>query len=111
MHLQMNIVSMAPITASQFGTNRLMQTMVLQKSESELNNAERFGAAAAAGAVSAFIASPSELIIIHQQVHGRGRSGRAPGSVPPRRHACPSCAPCAIAAHAVHGDRHATCHL
>lgn len=64
----MNIVSMAPITASQFGTNRLMQTMVLRKSENELTNVERFGAAAAAGAVSAFIASPSELIIIHQQV-------------------------------------------
>lgn len=64
----MNIVSMAPITASQFGTNRLIQTLVLKKSDSELNNVERFGAAAAAGAVSAFIASPSELIIIHQQV-------------------------------------------
>ncbi|KAG2493696.1 hypothetical protein HYH03_008210 [Edaphochlamys debaryana] len=69
--LLMNIVSMAPITASQFGTNRLMQTVVLKKSEADLTGAERFGSAAVAGAVSAFIASPSELIIIQQQKSGR----------------------------------------
>jgi solute carrier family 25 citrate transporter 1 len=70
--LLMNIVSMAPITASQFGTNRLMQTVVLEKSENDLTGVERFGSAAVAGAVSAFIASPSELIIIQQQVSGVG---------------------------------------
>lgn len=78
--LQMNIVSMAPITASQFGTNRLMQTVVMRKSEADLTGAERFGSAAVAGAVSAFIASPSELIIIQQQVGPRpGRGGGAGG--------------------------------
>ncbi|KXZ48758.1 hypothetical protein GPECTOR_25g342 [Gonium pectorale] len=69
--LLMNVVSMAPITASQFGTNRLMQTVVLKKSEGDLTGLERFGSAAVAGAVSAFIASPSELIIIQQQKSGR----------------------------------------
>ncbi|GLC46139.1 hypothetical protein PLESTB_001194300 [Pleodorina starrii] len=72
--LLMNVVSMAPITASQFGTNRLMQTMVLKKSEADLTGVERFGSAAVAGAVSAFIASPSELIIIQQQKSGRSLS-------------------------------------
>ncbi|KAG2444440.1 hypothetical protein HXX76_001193 [Chlamydomonas incerta] len=72
--LLMNIVSMAPITASQFGTNRLMQTVVLKKSEADLTPLERFGSAGVAGAVSAFIASPSELIIIQQQKSGRSLS-------------------------------------
>ncbi|EFJ42250.1 hypothetical protein VOLCADRAFT_97694 [Volvox carteri f. nagariensis] len=71
--LLMNVVSMAPITASQFGTNRLMQTLVLKKSENDLTGVERFGSAAVAGAVSAFIASPSELIIIQQQIPAIGR--------------------------------------
>lgn len=75
--LLMNIVSMAPITASQFGTNRLMQTVVLRKSEADLTGAERFGSAAVAGAASAFIASPSELIIIQQQKSGRSLSAEA----------------------------------
>lgn len=66
--VQMNVVSMAPITASQFGTNKIMQSVVLKKADAALTGAERFGCAAVAGAVSAFIASPSELIIIHQQV-------------------------------------------
>jgi solute carrier family 25 citrate transporter 1 len=51
--LLMNIVSMAPITASQFGTNRLMQTVVLKKSEDSLTGLERFGSAAISGGVSA----------------------------------------------------------
>ncbi|GFR52575.1 hypothetical protein Agub_g15168 [Astrephomene gubernaculifera] len=75
--LLMNVVSMAPITASQFGTNRLMQTKVLNKSEDELTGLERFGCASVAGAVSAFIASPSELIIIQQQKSGRSLGAEA----------------------------------
>ncbi|MEW5318667.1 MAG: hypothetical protein WDW38_009872 [Sanguina aurantia] len=65
---------MAPITASQFGTNKLMQTAVLggsHRSADELTTFQRIGCAATAGAASAFIASPSELIIIQQQKSGR----------------------------------------
>lgn len=65
--LQLNVMSMAPITACQFGTNRFV-TGLLGKEDSELSRVERFGCAAAAGATSALIATPSELIIIHQQV-------------------------------------------
>ena len=68
---QMNVVSMAPITASQFGTNRLFSKHILGKQEADLTGVERFGSAAVAGAASAFIASPSELVIIHQQKTGK----------------------------------------
>lgn len=64
------------LCVAQFGTNRLMQTVVLNKSEADLTPLERFGSAGVAGAVSAFIASPSELIIIQQQViWGAGGGG------------------------------------
>jgi hypothetical protein len=66
--LQLNIMSMAPITASQFGTNRVMQQLLLGKADGELSGPQKFLAAATAGGVSALIASPTELIIIQQQV-------------------------------------------
>mmetsp|Transcript_12533 Transcript_12533/g.27025 ORF Transcript_12533/g.27025 Transcript_12533/m.27025 type:complete len:270 (-) Transcript_12533:957-1766(-) len=72
--LTMNIVSMAPITASQFGTNRVVQQLLLGKPDGELTGGQKFFSAGIAGAVSAFIASPSELIIIHQQKSGRSLS-------------------------------------
>lgn len=64
----MNIISMTPITASQFGTNRLVQGLLKGSADTELTGAQQFGCAMVAGAASAFIASPSELVIIHQQV-------------------------------------------
>lgn len=64
----MNIISMTPITASQFGTNRLVQGLLKGSADTELTGAQQFGSAMVAGAASAFIASPSELVIIHQQV-------------------------------------------
>jgi solute carrier family 25 citrate transporter 1 len=63
---QINVLSMAPITASQFGTNRLVQQLMLGKAEG-LTGIQTFGSAAISGGVSALIASPSELIIIQQQ--------------------------------------------
>uniref|UniRef100_A0A7S0YRZ3 Mitochondrial carrier protein n=1 Tax=Polytomella parva TaxID=51329 RepID=A0A7S0YRZ3_9CHLO len=69
--LAMNIVSMAPITASQFGANRFLTSVVLKKEEKDMNISERFFSASMAGAFSALIASPSELIIIQQQKSGR----------------------------------------
>jgi solute carrier family 25 citrate transporter 1 len=66
---QINCGSIAPITASQFGTNRFMERLLLQRSGGEpLSTASRFGCAAVAGTVSALVASPTELIIIQQQV-------------------------------------------
>lgn len=69
--LTMNILSMAPITASQFGTNRLIQQLMGKADGDPLTGFQRFSSAAIAGAASAFIASPSELVIIHQQKSGR----------------------------------------
>lgn len=67
--LQINCGSIAPITASQFGTNRFMERLLMQRSgQSELGTWGRFGCAAVAGTVSALVASPTELIIIQQQV-------------------------------------------
>lgn len=70
--LVINAASMAPITATQFGTNRLMENVIQSYTGAPVNSLGRFGCAAIAGGVSAFIGSPSELIIIQQQ-----RSGRA----------------------------------
>ncbi|KAF8058077.1 mcfT [Scenedesmus sp. PABB004] len=66
--LLINCGSIAPITASQFGTNRFMERLVSQRAGGqELGSWGRFGCAAVAGAVSALVASPTELIIIQQQ--------------------------------------------
>ena len=62
---------MAPITASQFGTNRIFSQLILCKEEKDLGPLERLSSAAVSGAASAFIASPSELVIIHQQKTGK----------------------------------------
>mmetsp|Transcript_8894 Transcript_8894/g.15419 ORF Transcript_8894/g.15419 Transcript_8894/m.15419 type:complete len:266 (-) Transcript_8894:416-1213(-) len=69
--LSMNVLSMAPITASQFGAHRLTQQLLLGKADGEVTGAQRFISAGVAGAVSALIACPSELIIIQQQRTGR----------------------------------------
>lgn len=69
--LALNVMSMAPITASQFGTNRVMQQLLLGRPDGELSGGQKFAAAAVAGGVSGLIASPSELIIIQQQRSGR----------------------------------------
>lgn len=66
--LLINCGSIAPITASQFGTNRIMERALLQQRGGQpLSSVDRFGCAAVAGAVSALVASPTELIIIQQQ--------------------------------------------
>lgn len=70
--VQINCGSIAPITASQFGTNRFMERLLMQRSGGELGTWGRFGCAAVAGTVSALVASPTELIIIQQQVEFKG---------------------------------------
>lgn len=69
--LTINAVSIAPITATQFGTNRLVEGFLAGSSQRHLSNIEKFASAGVSGAVSALVASPSELIIIQQQKSGR----------------------------------------
>jgi solute carrier family 25 citrate transporter 1 len=60
---------MAPITASQFGTNRIMEKLIAKYTGKDyLTESSRFACAATAGAVSSFICTPTELVIIQQQV-------------------------------------------
>lgn len=68
--VQINAASIAPITASQFGTHRILEQALIKASGGkEPTSLGRFGCAAGAGAVSAMICTPTELIIIQQQVH------------------------------------------
>jgi hypothetical protein len=75
--------SIAPITATQFGTNRIAEqwlralrrrpdaasasSSASTPSTAELSGVDRFACAAVAGGVSAGVATPTELIIIQQQ--------------------------------------------
>jgi hypothetical protein len=76
--------SIAPITATQFGTNRIAEQWLRglrrrpsssanatdsSSSTAELSGVDRFACAAVAGGVSAGVATPTELIIIQQQKH------------------------------------------
>eukprot|EP00877_Chromochloris_zofingiensis_P003385 jgi/Chrzof1/13047/Cz07g17260.t1 len=69
--LLINAASIAPITASQFGTHRILEQALIKASGGkEPTSLGRFGCAAGAGAVSAMICTPTELIIIQQQKKG-----------------------------------------
>ncbi len=67
----MNICSMFPITATQFGSNRFLE----QAYERFLGEKPGVGGtvvvAMGAGATSGFLGCPSEFIVIHQQKTGR----------------------------------------
>lgn len=65
--LAVNAASIAPITAIQFGTHRLLER-ALGEDVSELG---RIGAAAGAGAASALVGCPAELLMIQQQKSGQ----------------------------------------
>ncbi|KAK9916384.1 hypothetical protein WJX75_002075 [Coccomyxa subellipsoidea] len=65
--LAVNAASIAPITAIQFGTHRLLER-ALGKDISELG---KVGAAAGAGAASALVGCPAELLMIQQQKTGQ----------------------------------------
>ncbi|KAG1671135.1 hypothetical protein FOA52_005387 [Chlamydomonas sp. UWO 241] len=67
--LGMNIASMAPITASQFGAAHLVLTA--WAGDSKPTDVQRLTAAAFGGAASALVATPFECIVIHQQKSGR----------------------------------------
>lgn len=61
-----NAASIAPITAVQFGANALI-LRALSPNTSQASDMQRIGAAAAAGAASALVSTPAELVMIRQQ--------------------------------------------
>lgn len=67
----MNILSVAPITAAQFGTNFFYKSLHRQLTGSEtMSSRDRVATSFAAGATSAALANPTELVVIRQQQTG-----------------------------------------
>ena len=67
----MNILSVAPITAAQFGTNFFYKSLHGQLTGRDtMSSQERIATSFAAGATSAAIANPTELVVIRQQQTG-----------------------------------------
>lgn len=67
----MNILSVAPITAAQFGTNFFYKSLLGQLTGRDtMSSQERIATSFAAGATSAAIANPTELVVIRQQQTG-----------------------------------------
>lgn len=62
---------MFPITATQFGMNRLLEQTYNNVLGSAPGNMGKIGVAAAAGATSAFLGCPAEYVMIQQQRHNR----------------------------------------
>jgi hypothetical protein len=69
--MQMNILSVAPITAAQFGTNFFYKSLHHQLTGSDtMSSRDRIATSFAAGATSAVLANPTELVVIRQQQTG-----------------------------------------
>lgn len=63
---------MAPITACQFGSNFAYNTLHhMTTGRESMTHTERLATAFAAGATSAALANPTELVVIKQQQTGR----------------------------------------
>lgn len=62
-----NAASIAPITAVQFGANALLLRALSNPDGSPSSSAVKIGAAAMAGAASALVSVPAELVMIRQQ--------------------------------------------
>ncbi len=62
---------MLPITATQFGVNRLLEQSFATAFNRQPGELEHVASAAVAGATSAFIACAAEMIMIQQQKNGR----------------------------------------
>ena len=69
---QVSIGSMAPITACQFGSNFAYNALHhMATGREDMTHSERLATAFAAGATSAALANPTELVVIKQQQSGR----------------------------------------
>ena len=64
-----NAASIAPITAVQFGANKLYENLAKSAGADVDSGAVRIGVAALAGATSGVVACPPELLVIQQQKH------------------------------------------
>ncbi|KAG1660966.1 hypothetical protein FOA52_005592 [Chlamydomonas sp. UWO 241] len=69
--LAVNVLSIAPISATQFGVMRFASQLMTGQADAKLTQLQTFSSAAMGGAASAFISSPAELMIIQQQKSGR----------------------------------------
>lgn len=69
--LQMNVGTMLPITAVQFGMNRVLEKAYIKAYDHPPGTAAGLGVAMGAGAASAFVSCPAEYVIIQQQRYGR----------------------------------------
>ncbi|CAL5225283.1 g8081 [Coccomyxa viridis] len=65
--LGVNLGSIAPITAIQFGVHRILEAAQGE----EVSQLGQIGAATGAGAASSLVGCPAELLMIQQQKHGR----------------------------------------
>eukprot|EP00887_Chlorella_sp_A99_P001559 scaffold8.g1559.t1 len=76
--LLMNSGAMLPITASQFGMNRLLEQSLKRGLDiEELGSAGRIGVAMGAGSFSALFGAPAEFVVIQQQKSGRSLAAEA----------------------------------
>lgn len=75
--LGVNVTSMAPITATQFGTLSVSQKLSTSLGVTESSATSKLVCAATAGAVSALVASPAELLVVQQQKSGLSLSNQA----------------------------------
>eukprot|EP00210_Caulerpa_lentillifera_P000789 g764.t1 len=69
--LPLNVMMMTQLTASQFGANSFCQSLLRKLTRQELSNGGIMASAAAAGTLSAILASPGELVILQQQRTGQ----------------------------------------
>lgn len=67
----MNMCSMFPITACQFGANRLLEQTYERVVGQRPGMAGSIAVAMGAGSASALLGCPAEFIVIHQQKTGR----------------------------------------
>jgi len=66
-----NSSSIAPITAVQFAVNGVMANYFTDNGARKLTDLERLASGAVGGAVSAFVSSPAEIVMIQQQRTGQ----------------------------------------
>ena len=67
-----NATSIAPITAVQFAVNGALTALV---KKDEVTDLHRLVIAATAGAASALVSTPAEILMIQQQKSGKSVSG------------------------------------
>lgn len=75
--LGVNVLSMAPVTATQFGANRVCQKLCPMLGIAGESTKGKILCAATAGAISGAVISPAEVLIIQQQKSGKSLPAQA----------------------------------